>query len=58
MVVNVDKGPRVKIDKINFEGNEIFKSFKLQVKLKNTKHKKSTVFGKNQNSLKKNLKKT
>ena len=46
MVVNVDKGPRVKINKINFEGNEIFKSFKLQSKLKNTKPKKSYRFWK------------
>ncbi len=46
MVVNVDKGPRVKINKINFEGNEIFKSFKLQNKLKNTKPKKSYRFWK------------
>ena len=46
MVVNVDKGPRVKINKINFEGNEIFKSFKLQNKLKNTKPKKSFRFWK------------
>ena len=46
MVVNVDKGSRVKINKINFEGNEIFNSFKLQNKLKNTKPKKSYRFWK------------
>ena len=46
MVVNVDRGPRVKINKINFKGNEIFKTFKLQTKLKNTKHKKSFRFWK------------
>ena len=46
MVVNVDRGPRVKIDKINFEGNEIFKSSKLRSKLKNTKHKTSIRFWK------------
>ncbi|MDG2108603.1 MAG: outer membrane protein assembly factor BamA [Flavobacteriaceae bacterium] len=46
MVVNIDKGPRVKIDKINFEGNEIFKSFKLLSKLKKTKPKKSYRFWK------------
>lgn len=46
MVVNVDKGPRVKIDEINFEGNEIFKTRKLQFKLKKTKHKKSVRFWK------------
>ena len=46
IVVNIDKGPRVKIDKINFEGNEIFKSFKLLSKLKKTKPKKSYRFWK------------
>ncbi len=46
MVVNVDRGPRVKIDKINFEGNEIFKSSKLRSKLKKTKHKTSIRFWK------------
>ena len=46
MVVNVDRGPRVKIDKINFEGNEIFKSPKLRSKLKKTKHKRSIRFWK------------
>lgn len=46
MVVNVDRGPRVKIDNINFEGNEIFKSSKLRSKLKNTKHKTSIRFWK------------
>jgi len=46
MVVNVDRGPRVKIDKINFEGNEIFKSSKLRSKLKKTKSKTSIRFWK------------
>lgn len=46
MVVNVDRGPRVKIDNINFEGNEIFKSSKLRSKLKNTKNKTSIRFWK------------
>jgi len=46
MVVNIDRGPRVKIHKINFEGNEIFKSSKLRSKLKNTKHKTSLRFWK------------
>jgi outer membrane protein insertion porin family len=55
MVVNVDKGPRVKINKINFEGNEIFKSFKLQSKLKYQAQKNLIVFGKNLNSTKRNL---
>ena len=41
MVVNVDKGSRIKIKEINFVGNEIFKSNKLRSKLKNTKHKTS-----------------
>ena len=53
MVVNVDKGPRVKIDKINFEGNEIFSDFKLQGKLKKTKHKKSYRFWKKSKFIKK-----
>ena len=39
MVVNVDRGPRIKIRDINFEGNEIFKQTKLKSKLKNTKSK-------------------
>ena len=41
MVVNVDKGSRIKIKEINFVGNKIFKSNKLRSKLKNTKHKTS-----------------
>ena len=41
MVVNVDKGSRIKIKEINFVGNEVFKSNKLRSKLKNTKHKTS-----------------
>lgn len=39
MVVNVDLGERVKIQDINFEGNEIFKDFTLRKKLKKTKKK-------------------
>ena len=39
MVVNVDKGERVKIREINFEGNEVFKDKKLRSKLKKTKQK-------------------
>jgi len=46
MVVNVDKGPRVKIQNINFEGNEIYKSSKLRSKLKKTKQRKSVRFWK------------
>ena len=39
MVVNVDKGERVKIREINFEGNEVFNDRKLRSKLKKTKQK-------------------
>ena len=39
MVVNVDKGDRVKIREINFEGNEVFNDKKLRSKLKKTKQK-------------------
>ena len=37
MVVNIDKGPRVKINQINFSGNEVFKSSKLKSQFKKTK---------------------
>ena len=46
MVVNVDRGPRIKIRDINFEGNEIFKQTKLKSKLKNTKPKNLARFWK------------
>ena len=46
MVVNVDRGPRIKIRDINFEGNEIFKQNKLKSKLKNTKSKNLARFWK------------
>ena len=46
MVVNVDKGPRIKIKTINFEGNEVFKSAKLLSKLKKTKQKNRVRFWK------------
>ncbi len=46
MVVNVDRGPRIKIRDINFEGNEIFKQTKLKSKLKNTKSKNPARFWK------------
>ncbi len=46
MVVNIDRGPRVKIEEINFVGNEIFKDKKLRSKLKKTKHKSSIRFWK------------
>ena len=39
MVVNVDKGERVKIREINFQGNEVFNDKKLRSKLKKTKQK-------------------
>jgi outer membrane protein insertion porin family len=39
MLIYVDLGDRVKIDEINFIGNEIFKSKKLKKKMKNTKTK-------------------
>ena len=37
MVVRVDRGERVKIKDIVFNGNEVFKDKKLASKLKNTK---------------------
>ena len=39
MLIKVDLGDRVKIDKINFVGNEISKSSQLRKKMKNTKVK-------------------
>ena len=39
MLIKVDIGDRVKIDKINFKGNELVKSSKLQKKMKKTKSK-------------------
>jgi len=39
LIVNVDKGDRVKINSFEFEGNEKMKSFKLKKKMKNTKTK-------------------
>ena len=46
MVVNIDKGPRIKIKNISFIGNEIYSQNKLKRKLKNTKQKKSIRFWK------------
>ncbi len=46
MVVNVDRGPRIKIRDINFKGNQIFKQAKLKSKLKNTKSKNPIRFWK------------
>jgi outer membrane protein insertion porin family len=39
MVINVDRGDRIKIKSIEFKGNEVFKDFKLKTKFKNTKTK-------------------
>lgn len=39
MVVNVDRGKRIKIKEINFNGNEVFSKKKLKSKLKKTKSK-------------------
>ncbi len=39
MVIDVDLGERVKINSINFTGNELFKSKKLKKQMKNTKSK-------------------
>ena len=39
MVVNIDRGSKIKIKDINFVGNDIFKQNKLKSKLKNTKSK-------------------
>jgi len=46
MVVNIDKGPRIKIKNISFNGNEIHSDNKLKRKLKNTKQKRSIRFWK------------
>ena len=39
IVVNVDRGKRIKIKEINFNGNEVFSKKKLKSKLKKTKSK-------------------
>ena len=39
MVVNIDRGKRIKIKEINFNGNEVFSDKKLKSKLKKTKSK-------------------
>jgi len=41
MVVNVDRGNRIKIGSINFEGNEIYTDQKLRQRLKKTRQKNS-----------------
>ena len=39
MVINIDLGERVKINSINFTGNDLYKSKKLKKQMKNTKSK-------------------
>jgi len=39
LVVNIDKGKKVKVSNIDFTGNESFKSSKLRNKMKNTKER-------------------
>ena len=39
MLINIDKGQRIKIKSINFIGNKVFKDITLKNKLKNTKTK-------------------
>ena len=46
MVVKVDRGNRIKIDNIDFEGNEVFKDKALRKKLKKTKQKLAPRFWK------------
>ena len=46
MVVNVDKGSRIKIKDIEFVGNEVYKGNKLRSQLKNTKVKNPVRFWK------------
>ena len=46
MIVNIDKGQRIKIKEIDFNGNEVFKESKLRSKLKNTKIKNPVRFWK------------
>ena len=39
MLINIDRGDRIKINSIDFSGNEVYSNFKLKGKLKNTKQK-------------------
>ena len=39
MTININKGEKVKIKEINFEGNEKFSNWKLRRKMKKTKQK-------------------
>ena len=58
MVIDVDLGERVKINSINFTGNDLFKSKKLKKQMKNTKSKFiGKIFEKSQNILKMIMKK-
>ena len=56
MVVNIDKGPRIKIKEIDFDGNEVFKESKLRSKLKNTKIKNLIRFWKRSKYIKNDFK--
>ena len=46
LVVNVDRGKKMKINKIDFQNNEIFSNFKLRNQFKKTKQKKDFRFWK------------
>ena len=46
LVVNVDRGKKMKINKIDFQNNEIFSDFKLRTQFKKTKQKKDFRFWK------------
>jgi outer membrane protein insertion porin family len=56
VLVNVDKGHRVKVDKINIVGNKEIKTSKLKRKLKNTKERKLYRFWKRSKFVKDNFK--
>ena len=58
MVINVNKGSKVKVAEITFAGSEALKIKTLENALKNTKRKKVTAFGRNPNLLLQTLKKT
>src|SRR5690554_7195076 len=56
MVVNIDKGKKVKVKKINFSGNDIIKDSKLKKAMKNTKQKNFTHVLKRSKYIKANFK--
>jgi len=56
LLVNVDKGKRVKIDKINIIGNKNIKESKLKKKIKHTKEKRFYRFWKRSKYIKDDLK--